>query len=628
MANIVEIIAKFVNEASPGLKQVGADVDNVGKKGETTTTSTDKMRSSLIDLAGKLGLTVSAAGLAAGAIAFLRSTVEAYGESEVVAAQVNAVLQSTGQIAGVTSEEIDSLADSLSRMSGVDDEAIKRGEALLLTFTKVGKDVFPQATEAALNMSMAMGTDLQSAIMQVGKALNEPIQGAAALRRVGVQLTDQQEEQIKQFMAVNDIASAQAIILGELKTEFGGVAEAMGNTTVGSTNKLKVAWGNLMETMGEDSAGVWRGITDGLTDVVNNLNDTAEATNRFQSLEARGTEITRLYGGELAVTNRQINEYGQGIMEAGYEYARAEQYGLAWSQMLANQTETTYSANDALSTYVPNFSSLLDLTSEIADETEKYNEKQTDLQTKQAEIRAQIDDLLANGWSPYSQKILDLQADYDALGMKSQELADKHREAMMRMQYDLLITKLSADGLTNAEYQIAQQAGLTFGVFDQESVDAARNMDLVAEAVKRGELRVEDMKKALDLLPQLKNIDVVINAIANIAAGNPEPDANNPSAKRRHGGAVGFAEGGSFIVPGGFPNDTYLIGLTSGEHVTVVPPGDLKQTGTMAGFSGNPIQVVVNISSPINLMTEQEAQNVLLPLVIDAVRQAQAEARL
>jgi hypothetical protein len=626
MPSIVEVIAKFINEASPGLKQLGGDVDNVGKKSDQTSKSTGGMGDSLKKLAGELGLTVSVAGLAGGAIALLKSSVDAYGESELVAAQVNAVLQSTGGIAGVTAQEVDRLADSLSQMSGVDDEAIKRGEALMLTFTKVGKDVFPAATEAALNMSMAMGTDLQGAIMQVGKALNEPIQGAAALRRVGVQLTDAQEEQIKAFMAVNDVASAQAIILGELNTEFGGVAKMMGDTTVGATNKLKVAWGNLMETMGEGSAGVWRDTVETMTDVVTNTEKTISASNSYNSAIERGSQLMEIYGNDTDSLNYKMNVMGERVALAGYEFQRAEQYGLSWERMLQSQTETTYAASDALGDYVPNFSSLLDLTTSLADETDKYNEKQAEIAQKQADIKTQIDELIAMGYSPLSQKVQDLQQDYDNLGQKSVELSTKHSEAMARMQYDLLLTKLSADGLTDAEYKIAHQAGLTFGVFDAKSIEAARNMDLVVEAVNRGKLKVEDMKRAIDLLPKLKNIDLVINAIANISTNYQAQQQNAADRdKNRVAGHTysGYAEGG--IATG--PTSGHWELLHGTEAVIPLQGGSVPVQINGAGGGGN-VSVTVQINSPINLMSETEAQNVLVPLVVNAVKQAEAEARL
>jgi phage-related minor tail protein len=167
------------------------------------------------------------------------------GEAQKVVAQTKSVIESTGGVAGVTAEHVSTLAESLMNLSGVDDEAIASGENLLLTFTNIrngvgeGNDIFDQATRAALDMSVAMGTDMSTASMQVGKALNDPIQGVSALRRVGVQLTDQQENQIKMFMAVGDTASAQKIILGELATEFEGSAEAAGGTAAGQFNRLK-----------------------------------------------------------------------------------------------------------------------------------------------------------------------------------------------------------------------------------------------------------------------------------------------------------------------------------------------------------------------------------------------------
>ena len=136
------------------------------------------------------------------------------------------------------------------------------------------------------------------------------------------------------------------------------------------------------------------------------------------------------------------------------------------------------------------------------------------------------------------------------------------------------------------------------------------------------------MGLALDMLPDRQDINVVLNAIANIvggAAGTGE-DPNSSTSKRRHGGAIGFAEGGSFVVPTGFPNDTYLIGLTSGEHVTVVPSGD-QQRMPMSG-GGNNVTVVLQINSAVNLMDQEMAQNVLLPYIVQGIKQATAEGQL
>ena len=71
---------------------------------------------------------------------------------QAAAAQTNAVLKSTGGIAGVTSKNVDDLAKSMLNLTGIDDEATQGAENLLLTFTNIrnvvgkGNDIFDQAT--------------------------------------------------------------------------------------------------------------------------------------------------------------------------------------------------------------------------------------------------------------------------------------------------------------------------------------------------------------------------------------------------------------------------------------------------------------------------------------------------
>jgi phage-related protein len=185
---------------------------------------------------------------------FLRNqvsgVVNAFGEADQVGAQTNAVLNSTEGISGMTAEAVGNLADSLSRMSGIDDEVIQSGENMLLTFTNIGKDIFPQTTQAALDMSVALKEDMGSAAMQLGKALNDPVEGVSALQRVGVKLTETQRKQVESFMKVNDIASAQKIILNEINREFGKSAENYGNTLPGAISNLNTSFGNLQEKIG------------------------------------------------------------------------------------------------------------------------------------------------------------------------------------------------------------------------------------------------------------------------------------------------------------------------------------------------------------------------------------------
>ena len=183
-------------------------------------------------------------------IAFATGAVKALGDEQVAAAQTGAVILSTGGAAAVTAEQVTTLADRLSKLTGVDDEVVQGAENMLLTFTNVkngigaGNDIFNQATKAALDMSVALGDDASTSSLRLGKALQDPISGVTALRRVGVMLTDQQKASIGAFMANGDIMSAQKVILAELNKEFGGSAEAYGKTIPGAIGKARTAFEN------------------------------------------------------------------------------------------------------------------------------------------------------------------------------------------------------------------------------------------------------------------------------------------------------------------------------------------------------------------------------------------------
>lgn len=201
---------------------------------------------------------VAAVGFGAAAVgvaAIGGAAVKSLMRIEKIGAQTDAVLKSTAGAAGVTRKHIDDLAGSIEAMSGVEAEAVTEGQNLLLTFTKIqnragkGNDVFDQATKAMVDMSVAMGTDIKSSSILVGKALNDPIKGVTALTRAGVQFTEKQKATIKRMVEMNDIAGAQKIILGELNTQFGGSAKALGNTLSGRIERIKHQFGTLTESL-------------------------------------------------------------------------------------------------------------------------------------------------------------------------------------------------------------------------------------------------------------------------------------------------------------------------------------------------------------------------------------------
>jgi hypothetical protein len=190
-----------------------------------------------------------AAGLGAVA-ATLKIGIGEYSEAAKVGAQTNAVIKSTGEEAHVSAKHVSDLAGQILKKSGIDDEAVQSGENLLLTFTNVrnevgkGNNVFDQATGIMADMSTALGQDMKTSALQLGKALNNPIKGMGALKRVGVSFTEAQATQVKALQDSGKTMEAQKIILKELSKEFGGSAEAAGKTLPGQLNIAKETFNN------------------------------------------------------------------------------------------------------------------------------------------------------------------------------------------------------------------------------------------------------------------------------------------------------------------------------------------------------------------------------------------------
>lgn len=234
-------------EVGQGFVPIKPDLSNFGKDLSSGIAQQDGAAKTAGAGIGKtIAAAVGGAFVAKKVFDIAGSAVGAFDDSRKVAAQTAAVIKSTGGAAGLTEKDIESLAGSLSKMSGVDDELIQSGENVLATFTSISKDAFAPATSAALDMSVALGQDMQSSVVQVGKALQDPIKGVAALSEVGVNFTDQQKDQIKTMVESGDTLGAQKVILKELSKEFGGSAKAQAT----AAGKAKVAMGNLSESIG------------------------------------------------------------------------------------------------------------------------------------------------------------------------------------------------------------------------------------------------------------------------------------------------------------------------------------------------------------------------------------------
>lgn len=257
----------------------------------------EKSADSVLDRVSSVGKSFLKFGaLAGGAVAgFSALSVKAFTEAENAMTQTEAVLKSTGGVAGVTAEQVSELASSLQSVTAFADETIQSGQNILLTFTNIGKNIFPQATEVMLDMSQALGQDVKSSAIQLGKALQDPILGVTALRRVGVNFTESQQDMIKSLVESGRTLEAQKMILKELQIEFGGSAKAAGTTFAGKLAILKNRLGDIQEVVGKLLTDAITPAVSAFADFVTKVDWEQVITRSKDSIVAFKNELVRIY---------------------------------------------------------------------------------------------------------------------------------------------------------------------------------------------------------------------------------------------------------------------------------------------------------------------------------------------
>jgi len=218
--------------------------------------------------------------------------LKVYGSQQLAELKVASTLKSTGMAAGITLNEIKKLTQELQKNGVVGDEVNLQMSSLMLTYDQIGKDAFPRALKAAndmatsLSMNIPSSEELKSSVTMLSKALQDPVRGMTALRKVGFSLSAVQVEQVKAFIKINDTLSAQNIILSAAEKQYGKMAKTIRDSTIGELNALSMAFSDAQENMGKVLA-------DALTPLIKQFTRLSEAMSPERA-DAYLTVITSL----------------------------------------------------------------------------------------------------------------------------------------------------------------------------------------------------------------------------------------------------------------------------------------------------------------------------------------------
>lgn len=248
---VLQIEARMLDEATKVLKAIGVEAEITGKKGSRGFSLwSDETKKSIVALNQGLELMGRIRRGIAATTSALLEPIRLAGIQEQQEVRLAAVLRATEHAAGLSAKQLTAMANEVQALTAVDNDLVVEAEAVLLTFKQIGGEVFPRTLRAAIDMNALLGTDLKASVIQLGKALNDPILGVTALNRVGVTFTNTQRELIKELVRSGRLLEAQDIILKEVESQMGGVSELMGGTFLATVQNVGNAWSDLLKAVG------------------------------------------------------------------------------------------------------------------------------------------------------------------------------------------------------------------------------------------------------------------------------------------------------------------------------------------------------------------------------------------
>ena len=132
-----------------------------------------------------------------------------------------------------------------------------------------------------------------------------------------------------------------------------------------------------------------------------------------------------------------------------------------------------------------------------------------------------------------------------------QQLEAEWHEKTQRMIYDMVLTKLSVDGLTTAEFNAAQQLGVTMGIFTQAEADKAIAMMQTADALVA---QIQQQEALTTAIWGSVEAQQALNDVGGLSGGS-SPDERDAST--RDAGGMGIA-GTPYLIGSGAQPEIFI----------------------------------------------------------------------
>jgi hypothetical protein len=585
MVNGVQVDITALNNASPVIKQVAADIGGL----ETSASDAGKGVGGLNSELSKGDLSfqsyATAVGLVTSAVTALVTTYK-LGE---IGAQNSRLIESGQTLATMYGSSMDNILESVSAASlgTVSDlNIIRAANRAMMLGVSADADELARLMEIAALRARAMGITTTQAfddmILGIGRGSYEILDNlgivismketydkyATSIGKTALELTKQEKTQA----ILNSVMEEGNILL----EKSGGLVD----DNASKYERLEARIDNYQATLAI-------AVDEAINPSIEGFLNMADAMDKASEATGYTDQRSRIYLGTMQLEMEQLEAQKQLINST----STARWNGLASMYETITATEQL---SDAFFTIAEADEAAVEGAIKVQETYDKYNEKLSDLQLDHEELLIKKQELIDQGWVPESEKI---QAVNDKLADNEQKQRDV--TTAMKGTLDQMLLNTAAAGM-DAEAQLALARAT--GQIDEASYAALSAQQALKGQYDEGKLTAQeyaDRTMALrDAVARLesKKITITVDAILNEIRNSYQNSIGSTYSGYNSGATnkYGYAKGtdGWMTVPPGYPNDSYPIMVESGERFAVIPAGTQASPLPNGGGMGGGSQIV------------------------------------
>ncbi len=185
-----------------------------------------------------------------GAMNAMSAYVAEYEQARAQEAKLLALMKNRDDFSKKMYSKHVAFARSLQETTNFADDQIVDAISQFQTFGNISQDIVQEATKRAADIAQTTGQDIRSVAIMMGKALDDPLKNASALRRTGIMFDE------NKLKSMNSTMERQAFLLAEIKRQYAGAAEGGQN----EMSKFKNTLGDIKEEIGKGLLPVFAGL--------------------------------------------------------------------------------------------------------------------------------------------------------------------------------------------------------------------------------------------------------------------------------------------------------------------------------------------------------------------------------